>query len=428
MAAAKKTSIYDHDACFVLCDFVEEVLPIYMRYHNSNTFQIDYVDWLFWLDACQKMMESNNSMTEIRLLSFIYTTWNMLTAIDARKEVACLEWLLSPTTFSKFFMHWSPMVRAYYMRLLLWRICRFEGTATQLETKILITVVDRLKTVWSYYLHQKQAAICDGHPPPSSAPCHPAPGRRLLIVRNDNQPPSAASRFLSFDGIIAGACAGSAPKPRHSVLLNPPRTSPADPPKPAVAAAPKRRWSLMGKLMSSDPSPPSTEAKLDAARHATALARSPSLATSSSSMSASTSASSLASGSADRPPYRAFTFKFSLEWHAAQLLTVSERRVFHRDRALHVPRLPAAAWAFVRECGRETEKEGEREEDGEGHGEGEGPEGERGNRYAGRALAEWALLVRECDNFVERRRAEGVPGLREVEVPALGVEGLKKSV
>lgn len=410
MAAAKKTSIYDHDACHILCDFVEEVLPIYMRYHNSNTFQIDYVDWLFWLDVCQKMMESNNSMTEIRLLSFIYTTWNMLTAIDARKEVVCLEWLLSPTTFSKFFMHWSPMVRAYYMHLLLWRICRFEGTATQLETKILCTVADRLKTVWSHYQHQRQTAIRDSRPLPSSAPCHPTPGRRLLIVRNDNRPPSTASLFLSFDGIIAGASAGSSPNHRHSLLLNPPRTSPADPPTPAAAAAPKRRWSLMGKLMSSGASPPSTAAKLDAARHATALA------TSSSSVSASTSAPS-----SGPPPYRAFSFKFSLEWHGAQPLTVAERRVFHRDRALHVPRLPAAAWAFVRECGREGEKEGEGEKDGE-------VEDERANRYAGRALAEWALLVREYDNFVERRRAEGVPGLREVEVPALGVEGLKRGV
>jgi hypothetical protein len=53
---------------------------------------------------------------------------------------------------------------------------------------------------------------------------------------------------------------------------------------------------------------------------------------------------------------------------------------------------------------------------------------ERGKRakYAGRALAEWALVVGECNNFVERRRAEGVPGLRLVEVPILGVEGFKR--
>jgi hypothetical protein len=44
--------------------------------------------------------------------------------------------------------------------------------------------------------------------------------------------------------------------------------------------------------------------------------------------------------------------------------------------------------------------------------------------YSGRALAEWSLVVSECNSFVERRRDEGVLGLSDVEVPALSVEGL----
>ena len=48
----------------------------------------------------------------------------------------------------------------------------------------------------------------------------------------------------------------------------------------------------------------------------------------------------------------------------------------------------------------------------------------QGAVYAGRALAEWAVVVGECNNFVDRRRDEGVLGLRDVEVPILSVEGL----
>jgi hypothetical protein len=44
--------------------------------------------------------------------------------------------------------------------------------------------------------------------------------------------------------------------------------------------------------------------------------------------------------------------------------------------------------------------------------------------YAGRALAEWGIVVGECNSFVDRRRDEGVLGLSEVEVPTLSVEGL----
>jgi hypothetical protein len=47
-------------------------------------------------------------------------------------------------------------------------------------------------------------------------------------------------------------------------------------------------------------------------------------------------------------------------------------------------------------------------------------------KYAGRALSEWALVVKECNSFVERRKAEGVPGLKLMEVPILGVEGFRK--
>lgn len=46
--------------------------------------------------------------------------------------------------------------------------------------------------------------------------------------------------------------------------------------------------------------------------------------------------------------------------------------------------------------------------------------------YSGRALSEWSLVVAECNNFVERRRDEGIITLSEIEVPLLGVEGFRK--
>lgn len=46
--------------------------------------------------------------------------------------------------------------------------------------------------------------------------------------------------------------------------------------------------------------------------------------------------------------------------------------------------------------------------------------------YSGRALAEWSIVVHECNSFIDRRRDEGVSGLRDVEVPSLGVENLRR--
>lgn len=46
--------------------------------------------------------------------------------------------------------------------------------------------------------------------------------------------------------------------------------------------------------------------------------------------------------------------------------------------------------------------------------------------YSGRALAEWSIVVHECNSFIDRRRDEGVCGLQDVEVPSLGVENLRR--
>jgi hypothetical protein len=135
-AVARKTSLFDHNACFVLCDFMEEALTIFVRFHHAHALENDFIDWYFWLDVCKKMLESENSMSEIRLFAFLYGAWNVITSHEYRKEVICLEWLLTEDTFDKFFNHWCPMVRAYYMRLLCWRLCRDDGEASDLDTYV----------------------------------------------------------------------------------------------------------------------------------------------------------------------------------------------------------------------------------------------------------------------------------------------------
>jgi len=181
-AATKRTSRFDQQACFTLCDFLEEVLSAYHSgfdqqegtessnnvstagddkiktrgQDSSDTVPLDgepvpstatdapmlsadrpglhYVDWPFWLDSLSKMLEGHNTMLEIRVLSFVFTVWDIVVAEPARKEKFVLNWLLSERIFDKFFNHWSPMIRAYWMRLLCWRICREAGDADDLDT------------------------------------------------------------------------------------------------------------------------------------------------------------------------------------------------------------------------------------------------------------------------------------------------------
>lgn len=130
--AAQRISLFDHNACFLLCDFVEEVVPIITRYAQS--IETELFDWSFWLEVCRQMMQSHNSLTEVRVFSFIYCVWGTWTATEERKASLCLDFLLHEPIFYHYFNHWSPMVRAYFHRLLCWRIGRYNGTPSALDS------------------------------------------------------------------------------------------------------------------------------------------------------------------------------------------------------------------------------------------------------------------------------------------------------
>jgi len=47
-------------------------------------------------------------------------------------------------------------------------------------------------------------------------------------------------------------------------------------------------------------------------------------------------------------------------------------------------------------------------------------------KYASRALAEWTLVVDECDNFMERRKMEGQNDPRGIDIPSLSIDSLRR--
>lgn len=132
-ASAKRTSQFDHNACFVLCDFLEEALQAFDEFVDVRIPGLNYIDWSFWIDALKKITDSNHTMSEIRVLSLLFSLWDVIAGDQARKEQFCIDWLLTPETFNKFFTNWCPMIRAYYMRLLCWRICRDPGNANNAD-------------------------------------------------------------------------------------------------------------------------------------------------------------------------------------------------------------------------------------------------------------------------------------------------------
>ena len=132
-AATRRTSVYDHNACFALCDFLEESISILARFFRDEADPGSFLDWEFWFGALKQMGESNNTMTEVRLFAFVYSLWGFITKNDGRKSDVCLNWLLEEDFAYRQFNHWCPMVRAYYMRLLCWRVARFDGEGSETQ-------------------------------------------------------------------------------------------------------------------------------------------------------------------------------------------------------------------------------------------------------------------------------------------------------
>ena len=126
--AARGTSIYDHAACYTLLDFLEEALSILVRFEHLRKGTQTIINSDFWQTVCKKMISSENTITEIRLYAFLYTVWNTVVCDLGRKADLCTGLILDPEVFESRFNHWCPMVRAYYMRLLCWRVGRFDGT------------------------------------------------------------------------------------------------------------------------------------------------------------------------------------------------------------------------------------------------------------------------------------------------------------
>ncbi|KAK3954894.1 hypothetical protein QBC32DRAFT_254436 [Pseudoneurospora amorphoporcata] len=555
VAATKRTSKYEHAACFMLCDFLQEALLALNTYQNNQNNSVatspvqesmpssasdtpnslvNYIDWPFWFEVGKMIMDSNNTMSEIRIISFIYSVWDAIVADPARKERLCCEWLLTEETFERFFNHWCPMVRAYYMRLLCWRVCRYTGSVNELDNKIFLLVAQRLRTVWSHYLWMWQTAEAEGRMPPSTAPCLPTPGKRFLIIRSEVQP-AQTPLYLGFDSFTS-SFPGMDGASDYQFTSNDNRSS------MRVEETSKKRWSLLGKVLTFTASQAQLpngatngkrtwDEELEQARRETAAAAAaragpPPPPKQNSSMNANPS-SDLASSTGSAPVYDAatFVFRFALTWQG----TIGPQR----DMVLYRPRLPAPAQsrilprAIVSDGSPNGEIHGSprshlirpgfppvtRRYSGQSetglinhvrnarplsidtsppppernpnrrrstsinlailHGVGESddegalvrarsaasmqdnspfararsppPAGfhsdvsplnlavraqkpvgiyASGAVYSGRALAEWSLVVSECNSFVDRRRDEGVLGLRDVEVPNLGVEGM----
>ena len=269
----------------------------------------------------------------------------------------------------------------------------------------------RLRTCFAHHTRLKEKAERGLISLPSTTPSLPAPGRRLIILRNDAiiPPPGV---FLAEDGIITlGVMPGNDPSLQlassslHSASGERPATPVGEPtteagrPTEANSAA-KRRWSILRTfgIRANSPSPPGSPEY-------------PGLGQKGMGFGNDTGELDLAGVPTTTAVQRKATFKFSLESMPQQPFNV-------RDKHLHPARLPAVSQTYLDGLDEELAAVIDLSECNNlnaSHW-----------TYSGRALAEWVLVIVEYENFFERRKSEGRETDKDVETPSLGVESLRK--
>ena len=217
--------------------------------------------------------------------------------------------------------------------------------------------------------------------------------------------------LLPFENVVAASSQSTA-YPKISSLDTLKQASPTSENASVRSSSPvKKRWTMLRNMnpFSSTPSPPSTPTSTE--HKAKALPTQFQSVSSPTSEHAQTLEQSRGRPSPPSSPIHSHrSFKFSLEWldNAAMPL---------KDRKLNPPKLPHTSQSFLQTRRPEPITFEPLKPP---------PSKVTASKYVGRSLAEWAILVSECQNFYERRRSEGVPGIRWMETPTLGVESIRK--
>jgi hypothetical protein len=305
------------------------------------------------------------------------------------------------------------------------------------NSRMMRIVYDRLQHIDKNFRLLQQHTIAQGKVALGTEPGTPAPFRRLLIIRTDVAPSPTA---LALEGMVPHA-------PDDGLLDLPPPAldddGGVDPVKlieklnlsDGDSEKSKKKGSLFRSMIGSR-SPKVGNSPIITARGASP-SRSPSIRSREASPSASpamtprtslyqqrpavpsrqSSTSNLrADNSKSAPTHKEAYFKFSMEPITQNTSRMPE---YHK----HPPSLPRQYQALL-----DQQKNQIRPSEDSGVDSGSAPitAPKDSSRYAGVALAEWLLVVNECQNFFERRRREGVPSDRQVETPSLGVESLKR--
>ena len=151
-----KTSLYAPKGVFSLFDLLDGIVdpppdPITGEQRLTETSLLD-VPYLIHVVRLI-LTEGEHALTLVKVIAFVHTHWDVLTARQEDRRELCLDLLLQKALFERLLLFWSQSVRSYVLRLVVFRLGHLHTTqadgeahAVEIESvRLLQTRLDRIK-------------------------------------------------------------------------------------------------------------------------------------------------------------------------------------------------------------------------------------------------------------------------------------------
>lgn len=144
-----KTSLYSPKGVFCLFDLIDGIVDPVLNGSADSPLDIPYVIGLVRLI----LNEAEHALTLVKVIAFVFTHWEILTARPEDRKELCLDILLDRKLFERLCLFWSQSVRSYVLRLVVFRLGHLHTTNADGESynveiesvQLLQTRLDRIK-------------------------------------------------------------------------------------------------------------------------------------------------------------------------------------------------------------------------------------------------------------------------------------------
>lgn len=162
ISIAMKTSIYDYNKNGLLLNIVYE----FINYVDND------INWEFWLSSSYLMIsKTDHIQVLLKNFAFLFNVWDLIssryTTINDNNQTVSFDngwltkkhetlkwnfanWLVSSPIWSTFFNHWEPIIRTYYLKLIIWRLIGINNHSRNYSLSIENHIDQNLKYSYDY--------------------------------------------------------------------------------------------------------------------------------------------------------------------------------------------------------------------------------------------------------------------------------------